>query len=84
MRYHLHHCERRCTSRKLCVGGAKSRARCEEVARTPERIEVQSNGWTRRWKFISEAGKYLRVIVLEDGETLHNAFFDRRYRGKVE
>jgi hypothetical protein len=23
--------------------------------------------------------RYLRVILLEDGETVHNAFFDRRF-----
>lgn len=33
------------------------------------------------WGYIEEAGKYLRVITLEDGETFHNAFFDRRYKG---
>ena len=26
-----------------------------------------------------EAGKYLRVVTLEDGETVHNAFFDRDF-----
>jgi hypothetical protein len=25
-------------------------------------------------------GKYLRVIILEDGQTVHNAFPDRNYR----
>jgi len=55
---------------------------CEEVAKNPEHTEIQSNGWSRRWGFVTEVQKYLRVIVLEDGETLHNAFFDRRYRGK--
>ena len=25
-------------------------------------------------------GRYLRVILLPDGETVHNAFFDRRFR----
>jgi hypothetical protein len=24
--------------------------------------------------------KYLRVILLEDGETVHNAFFDRGFK----
>jgi hypothetical protein len=29
---------------------------------------------------INEAeGKYLRVILLPDGETVHNAFFDRSF-----
>jgi hypothetical protein len=25
-------------------------------------------------------GKYLRVVLLEDAETVHNAFFDRSFR----
>ena len=25
--------------------------------------------------------KFLRVILLADGETVHNAFFDRNFRG---
>jgi hypothetical protein len=28
------------------------------------------------WKKIKEEGKFLRVILLPDGETVHNAFFD--------
>ena len=28
----------------------------------------------------SEAGKYLRVVTEPDGETVHNAFFDRRFK----
>jgi len=32
------------------------------------------------WGNISEAeGRALRVITLEDGETVHNAFFDRNF-----
>jgi hypothetical protein len=42
---------------------------------------VQADGRIRRWGNIPEAGgKYLRVVLLEDGETVHNAFFDRRFR----
>lgn len=29
----------------------------------------------------AELGKYLRVITLEDGETVHNAFPDRDFEG---
>jgi hypothetical protein len=29
--------------------------------------------------FIAEIGKYLRVVTLEDGETVHNAFPDRDF-----
>jgi hypothetical protein len=45
-----------------------------------EREEVQADGRIRRWAKIPEANdKYLRVILLEDGETVHNAFFDRTF-----
>ena len=46
----------------------------------PEKIEIQANGRIRKWANIEEVDKYLRVILLEDGETVHNAFFDRSYK----
>ena len=46
----------------------------------PVRTETQSDGRIRKWAKISEVDKYLRVILLEDGETIHNAFFDRSYK----
>jgi hypothetical protein len=51
------------------------------VIEHPEKIEIQTDGRIRMWAAIPDAGKYLRVILLEDGETVHNAFFDRSYRG---
>ena len=50
------------------------------VIENPEKTETQSDGRIRKWAKISEAGKYLRVILLEDGETVHNVFFDRSYK----
>ena len=50
------------------------------VIENPEKTETQSDGRIKKWAKISEAGKYLRVILLEDGETVHNAFFDRSYK----
>ena len=47
----------------------------------PIRTEMQSDGRIRKWAKIEEEGKYLRVILLEDGETIHNAFFDRDFKG---
>ncbi len=44
------------------------------------RKEIQTNGRIRHWAFIAEAGKYLRVVTEPDGETVHNAFFDRRFK----
>lgn len=50
------------------------------VVEKPEKVERQNDGRIRKWARISEVGKYLRVILLEDGETVHNAFFDRSYK----
>ena len=47
----------------------------------PIHQEIQSDGRIRRWARIAEADdRYLRVVLLADGETVHNAFFDRRLR----
>jgi len=51
----------------------------EAVLANPVRTEVQSNGRIRRWALIPDVGKYLRVVTEPDGETVHNAFFDRRF-----
>ena len=50
------------------------------VIQTPEKTEVQSDGRIRKWAWIPEQGKFLRVVLLEDGETVHNAFFDRSFK----
>lgn len=52
----------------------------EYVLSNPIRTEVQANGRIRRWAFIPELGKYLRVVTESDGETVHNAFPDRGFR----
>ena len=44
------------------------------------KTEFQSDGRIRKWGYIEEVGKYLRVILLDDGETVHNAFFDRGFK----
>lgn len=47
---------------------------------SPLREAVQVDGRIRRWVNIPELdNRYLRVILLEDGETVHNAFLDRRF-----
>jgi len=51
-----------------------------ETVHNPLKQEIQSDRRIRKWKFIDEAGKYLRVILLEDGETVHNVFFDRSFK----
>jgi hypothetical protein len=43
-------------------------------------INVAADGRIRRWVQVPEMeNRYLRVILLPDGETVHNAFFDRRF-----
>jgi len=52
----------------------------EFVINNPTKIEVQSDGRIKKWAKIPAEEKYLRVILLEDGETVHNAFFDRSFK----
>lgn len=50
------------------------------VVSSPGHEFVQEDGRIRRWKRIDEAeGRFLRVVLLEDGETDHNAIFDRTF-----
>jgi hypothetical protein len=53
----------------------------QRVVDNPIQEVIQQDGRIRRWASIEEAdGKYLRVVLLEDGETVHNAFFDRSFK----
>lgn len=53
----------------------------EQVIRHPDREQVQIDGRIRRWgKIKDNDDRYLRVILLSDGETDHSAFFDRGYK----
>ncbi|MDP2368896.1 hypothetical protein [Rhodoferax sp.] len=46
----------------------------------PVRREVQADdGRIRHWVWIDELSRYLRVVTLADGTTVHNAFPDRRF-----
>lgn len=57
---------------------------CARIIAAPLHREVQSDGRIRFWGRVNMPGesepRFLRVITLEDGETIHNAFFDRRFR----
>jgi len=53
----------------------------ERVMTNPIAEAVQQDGRIRRWGIIPEMGnRVLRVVLLPDGETVHNAFFDRTFR----
>ena len=56
----------------------------ETTLADPLAREVQPDGRIRWWRRIdlavSDKSYILRVVTLDDGETVHNAFFDRTYR----
>ena len=57
---------------------------CTDVIAAPLRREVQPDGRIRFWGEVirpeSGESRILRVVTLADGATVHNAFFDRRFR----
>ena len=57
---------------------------CHAVIAQPLQRNVQEDGRIRHWGQVTlpdEAEtRILRVVTLEDGETLHNAFLDRGFR----
>ena len=59
------------------------RAWCEAAIAAPIRSETQADGRIRFWAEVTLPGEdephVLRVVTLEDGETVHNAFFDRNF-----
>ena len=51
------------------------------VINNAEKKQVQNDGRVRIWAKIEQMeGRYLRVVLLEDGETIRNAFFDRGFK----
>jgi hypothetical protein len=53
----------------------------ERAISQPAAEYIQADGRVRGWVQIPEmGGKHLRVIPLSDGETVHNAFFDRSFK----
>ena len=59
------------------------RAQVADVVSAPIRRILQPDGRIRFWGEVIDGrdGKtrYLRVVTLSDGETVHNAFFDRDF-----
>jgi hypothetical protein len=60
------------------------RGQCADVIPRPLRRAVQDNGRIRHWGRVLDVrdgtARILRVVMLDDGETIHNAFFDRDFR----
>jgi len=42
--------------------------------------ERQPDGRVRYWGRVPRLRRWLRVVTLEDGSTVHNAFLDRRFK----
>ena len=61
---------------------------CTAVIANPLRREVQPDGRVRFWGEVERLGedapRILRVVTLADGETVHNAFFDRGFKRNEE
>lgn len=53
---------------------------CKQALLKPLSRKIQPDERIRYWVFIPELGKHLRVVTLEDGETVHNAFPDRNFK----
>ena len=53
---------------------------CIKIIENPIKEEIQEDGRKRYWGLVPELNKIIRVVVLEDGETLHNAFMDRSFK----
>lgn len=50
------------------------------VLEHPHRTERQSTGRVRHWGWVPASNRWLRVVTLEDGETVHTAFLDRGFQ----
>ncbi|OPZ30230.1 MAG: hypothetical protein BWZ02_00838 [Lentisphaerae bacterium ADurb.BinA184] len=59
-----------------------TKAMCIRAVAAPLRKEVQADGErVRFWAAAPElGGRFLRVVTLADGRTIHNAFPDRRFK----
>lgn len=54
---------------------------CLKVLQSPLRFECQEKNRFRFWGTLPEfGGRFLRVVTLENKLTIHNAFFDRRFK----
>lgn len=54
---------------------------CIRALEAPIRVEGQEDNRLRYWVQLPEmGGRYLRVVTLVDGTTIHNAFLDRGFK----
>ncbi len=53
---------------------------CARAIEQPARREVRADGRVTSWIFLPDMGTHLRIVTLEDGETVHNAFLDHDFK----
>ena len=52
----------------------------QQAIENPVEEQIQTDGRIRRWVWIPSENEFLRVVLLEDGKTVHNAFLDRSFK----
>jgi hypothetical protein len=52
----------------------------EYIIANPIKREIQEDNKIKLCGYSSKYNKYVRIIMLEDGETIHTAFFDRKFK----
>jgi hypothetical protein len=52
----------------------------DDILQAPVHREIQADGRVRFWGYIPELSRWLRIVTLKDGETVHNAFPDRNFQ----
>ena len=61
---------------------------CAQVLAAPIRRDRQTDGRVRYWGAVVDPRdnrtRILRVVTLQDGETIHNAFFDRGFEDQAQ
>ena len=65
--------------RKISGRSGIKMAWIKQVTNDPLVTETQSDGRIRKRAKITEGNKFLRVVLLPDGKTVYNAFFDRKF-----
>lgn len=59
---------------------------CRTVLEAPLRRLRQEDGRIRFWGIVTDprdgGTRVLRVVTLDDGDTIHNAFYDRNFRSE--
>lgn len=54
-----------------------------QALKNPIHKEIQMDGRVRYFIYIKDLRKYVRVVTLSDGKTVHNAFPDRNFKKKT-